>query len=399
MDAKKLPAHPRLARYAKEARDLVRRFQAGKSEALERVKKHAPGATRLSDSGARRVVAREYGFKTWPRFAKFINELKRRNSPVAQFEAAVEAVINGRVSTLQRLLRENPTLIRARSLRLHRSTLLHYVGANGVEDFRQKTPPNAVKIAQILLEAGAEIDAVADMYGGATTLELVATSIHPLLAGVQDDLMELLLGRGAALDVSGSLVNGCLANGRPQAAEFLAKRGAKLDVEGAAGAGRLDLVKKFFNDGRTTKPATTQKQLKDAFAWACEYGRTNVVDFLLNKGMAIDAPLKHHGQTGLHWAAFGGHVDTVKLLLKRKAPVNAKDPTFAGTPLGWAIYGWSESPASAKTQGYYDVVRALVEAGATLEREWLDEEARGVPLEKKIRKDSRMLKAVGDLLQ
>jgi hypothetical protein len=27
------------------------------------------------------------------------------------------------------------------STRAHRSTLLHYISANGVEDFRQKTPP------------------------------------------------------------------------------------------------------------------------------------------------------------------------------------------------------------------------------------------------------------------
>jgi len=55
--------------------------------------------------------------------------MKRRC--VGQFEAAVEAVVNGRLSTLKRLLRDNPELIRARSRRKHRSTLLHYVGANG----------------------------------------------------------------------------------------------------------------------------------------------------------------------------------------------------------------------------------------------------------------------------
>ena len=37
-----------------------------------------------------------------------------------------------------------PELIRQRSSREHRSTLLHYVSANGIEDFRQRTPPNIV---------------------------------------------------------------------------------------------------------------------------------------------------------------------------------------------------------------------------------------------------------------
>ena len=47
-----------------------------------------------------------------------------------------------------------------------RATLLHYVAANGVEGYRQLTPPNAVAIADALLDAGADVDALADMYGG-----------------------------------------------------------------------------------------------------------------------------------------------------------------------------------------------------------------------------------------
>jgi len=40
-------------------------------------------------------------------------------------------------------------------MRRHHATLLHYVGANGIESFRQKTPANAVDIARLLLDAGA----------------------------------------------------------------------------------------------------------------------------------------------------------------------------------------------------------------------------------------------------
>ena len=45
-------------------------------------------------------------------------------------------------------------------MRSHRATLLHYVGANGVEDYRQRSPQNAVAVAEALLAAGAEVDAV-----------------------------------------------------------------------------------------------------------------------------------------------------------------------------------------------------------------------------------------------
>ena len=60
---------------------------------------------------------------------------------------------------LKKLLREDPELIRARSTREHRATLLHYVSANGVESYRQKTPKNIVRITKLLLDAGAEAKA------------------------------------------------------------------------------------------------------------------------------------------------------------------------------------------------------------------------------------------------
>src|SRR5258708_68383 len=70
------------------------------------------------------------------------------------------------MATLEKLLSENPTLVCARSTREHRSTLLHYVSANGVENFRQKTPKNIVEITKLLLKAGADVNAESDAYGG-----------------------------------------------------------------------------------------------------------------------------------------------------------------------------------------------------------------------------------------
>jgi len=68
--------------------------------------------------------------------------------------------------------------------------------------------------------------------------------------------------------------------------------------------------------------------------------RSDVAEFLLQRGMDAAAKLKHHGHTGMHWAAYGGHADTVRVLLRHHAPVNVKDETFEGTPLGWALYAW-----------------------------------------------------------
>ena len=335
---------------------------------------------------ARAIVAREHRFPSFDEFSEYTDALTQTDSAVARFESAVDAVIAGDVATLQRLLRDRPELVRARSTRSHHSTLLHYVGANGVEGFRQKTPSNAVEILNILLDAGAEVDAPADMYGGgSTTLGLVATSIHPELAGAQIALLETLLNRGATIDTGGrGAVIGCLHNGRGAAAEFLASRGARLDVEGAAGVGRLDLVERFFNED----------EMKSAFAAACGYGRTAVVEFLIDRGMQVDARLPEHGQTGLHSAAVGAHVDTVELLLQRRAPIDLKDESFGGTPLTWALHGWYEQSKQSKRDRYCDVVALLIAAGATVPPAWFDTPPRDEFVEQ-VQADPRMLAALG----
>jgi hypothetical protein len=97
------------------------------------------------------VIARSHGFTSWPGMAEHIEQLTKLRSSVAQFELAADAVVAGDIRTLDRLLRENPGLVRERSKREHRATLLHYTSANGIEGYRQKTPKNIVDIADLLL--------------------------------------------------------------------------------------------------------------------------------------------------------------------------------------------------------------------------------------------------------
>ncbi len=186
-------------------------------------------APRCTLADAQFFVARGHGVAGWPKFAKHLEALARASSPVSKFEAAVDAIVSGDAARLELRLSENPELVRARSTREHRSTLLHYVSANGVEDFRQKTPKNIVEITKLLMKSGADVNAESDAYGGrSTTLGLTATSWHPENAGVQLPLMDLLIEHGAMIDGpdGSSAVNGCLHNGRGAAAEFFASRGA-----------------------------------------------------------------------------------------------------------------------------------------------------------------------------
>jgi ankyrin repeat protein len=375
MDAKKLPVRPSLDQYRKQAKELLKTCKSGDSEAIQRIKRHHSQPSKAVDSralsgkvtlaDAQLAIAREHAFESWPRFAKHIEALTHEDSAVSLFELAADAVVVGDAATLKRLLRGNPALIRERSARVHRATLLHYLGANGFEDYRQKSPKNAVEIARILLSAGAEVDAVADTYGKGTTLGLVATSIHPKLAGVQIALLAALLEAGAAVDgVPGGLspVISALHNGRGEAAEFLAERGANLDIEGAAGVGRLDLVRNFFNQDGNLKANTTKAQMESGFLWACEYGRDNVVEFLLQRGVDLGAQA-NTGLTGLHWAVVGGQLATIKLLVGRGAPLEAKN-AYGGTALGQAL--WSAMNGDSGID-YIPVIDMLIAAGAKVE--------------------------------
>jgi ankyrin repeat protein len=320
------------------------------------------------------VIARAHGFLSWPKFVTHVESLGRARSTISAYEQAVTAIVTGDIATLRRVLKEHPGVVRARSTREHGATLLHYVSANGVEGYRQVSPSNATEIAEILLAAGAEVDAVAGVYDShCTPLGLVATSAPPFDAGVQKPLIDVLLKHGARMDLPGSagrgvgLVRSCLANGQSQAAEYLASRGAPLDLSAAAGLGRLDVLKTFFSEGSDPTLKKAQAQVLEAFWMACGYGRAGVVEFLLEHGVDVDSELRGHGEghTGLHLAAFHGQNEVVKTLLRHGARVDVIDKTWGTPALVWALTGWDIHRA-ASGDAYYEVVARLVGAGANV---------------------------------
>jgi ankyrin repeat protein len=206
----------------------------------------------------------------------------------------------------------------------------------------------------LLLDAGADVNATADMYGsGDTALMLAATSIHPFKAGVLAPLIDLLIERGADINPQQqSIVWACLANDRPHGAVLMAERGAQLDLETAAGVGRLDVVKKNFD-------TATQEQRDRGFRWACQYGRRDVVDFLIDRGINLRAG-ENSGQTALHLAAHHAELTTVKLLIARGAPLEAKN-AYGGTVLGQATWSCMNSGFPVD---HAVIIETLLEEGA-----------------------------------
>lgn len=395
-----LPLHPDLGQYRKRAKELVTAARAGDAalvewatrwvEAIrrasavepvpdERYRRHFPemlavfARDRLRASGAsvaqaQFVIARAHGFESWPRLVHHVEQLTRANSGISSFERAADAIVYGEVATLDGLLRHEPGLVRARSSREHGATLLHYVSANGVENYRQLTPAGIVAIARRLLDAGAEVDAEADMYGGgATTLGLVVTSAHPRAAGVQNELADLLLARGAKLGPR--IVRDCLNSGCPEAAAHLAQLGAVVGLVEAAGIGSTDLVRQAL----AQPGGVSEAEQGDAMEMAGWYRRREVIGVMLELGVDPAIRTGIGRITALHVAASYGALDLVEMLIARGAPAGVADAS-GYTPVQWALQSWLVDNVEPAGAAFPEVVLALVRAGATVKPEWLDDD-------------------------
>ncbi len=366
MDLQPVPFRSPLAAYERQAQSLLAGHRAADPASLdlfhrkhprfldEKIKwrpKFIPDSdirdASLSLNDARLAIARHYDVLDWPSLAAHV-EAVSQEGPVFEFESAVEAVINGDLGALQDALRRDSALVRARSSRVccfdppvHRATLLHYVAANGVEAFRQKTPPNAIEIARTLLQAGAEPDALADMYGAeCTTMSMLVSSSHPAEAGLQAPLVALLLDFGAAIEGRGTKKWGtplftALTFGMIDAADILAKRGARIELPAAAGLGLVDEAARLL-------PRADAEARHRALSLAAQHGHAEIVQLLLDAGEdpnRYNLEGNHAHTTPLHQAVLGGHEAVVRLLVGRGARLDIRDTIWQGTPLGWALHG------------------------------------------------------------
>ena len=398
-DAVPLPPRPDLEQYRKRAKELLKAASAGDEavrawatawvDTLLSLNPDLPDFARR-DAGRRAhqvtdftrerlgrkrtlsqaqfVLARAHGFASWPKLVHHIEAITAADPRRSAYERAADAIVGGDLATLERLLGAYPHLVRERSARDHDSTLLHYTSANGVESYRQKTPPNIVAIARALLDAGADVNAEAAVYGrGATTLALAVTSSHPREAGLQIPLADLLLERGARVDpdvVRYALVNGC-----PEAAAHMAARGAPLDLEDAAGIGAVDVVATYFEPPR----AVAEAEAGTALVMAAWYDQRRAIAIMLDRGVSPGARRPGDGNTALHVACYSGYAELVELLISRGAPLDVLDHVYRTEPFVWALHAWLvESRPNADR--YKAILRMLADAGARVPRERIEHE-------------------------
>lgn len=343
MPTKRLPQKPDLDHLKGQARDLLAKSACGDLTACQRIREFHPRFESASDthiadaelswSDGLFAIAREYGFVSWARLKARVGSampnaslLDRIDSPI--FRAAVEAMDDGDVAALRRLLDTHPDLVslhaRFEGENYFRApALLAFVAENPVRN--DSLPPNIVEIARLLLERGAASNR-ADVD---ETLGLVASSRVVREAGAQQPLIELLVKFGA--HPAGALPT-ALAHGELQAAECLLRLGAPMTLTAAAGSGDLAGARRLL-------PDADAKERHFALALAAQRGQTSVLRLLLEAGESPDRfnpPDAHAHSTPLHQAVWGGHDEAVSALLEHGARTDIRDTLWDGTALDWA---------------------------------------------------------------
>ena len=226
-----------------------------------------------------------------------------------------EAVRRGDAMAVASLLEAHPDLVRASGD--HAKTGLHWAAET-----------DQIDVARVLLDAGADIEARTAW--GATPLDWAATMGSARVA-------DLLIARGA----SGLTLVVAAALGKLDL--VVARLGSAADPPAERRRGAPDAP----NDHWPADSAHLRGDvLSDALYAAARNGHTALVEYLLQRGAAIDAK-GVFGGTALHWAAINGHRHTVDLLVAHGASLTGRDARFDAMPEDWAREGGHPDIAGA----------------------------------------------------
>ena len=233
-----------------------------------------------------------------------------KNEPMAT--AVVDAIQQGDIATLERLLSENTDLVTTRIVDSCGSpttarTLLHIA-----TDWPGHFPGGASTVA-LLIDAGADVNARVIGPHNETPLHWAASSDDV-------DVLDVLIDRGADIEAPGAVIAGgtpladAVAFGQWRAARRLIERGARANLWQAAALGLMDRVQAFFDES----DAPPKGEVTKAFWCACHGGQRASAEYLLDRGADIDW-IGYDALTPLDAARRSGAADLVAWLRTRGA--------------------------------------------------------------------------------
>ncbi len=285
-----LPAIPSLEQLRKLAKDLLRASQAGDPDSLARFRAQASrGGDDPRYAEALHVIAREYGFSSWPRLKSYVHRVKAGGDALRHPFSADIGYYEDRASGL---------------LSVKQGGL-----ADALELFQRHHP----------------------RFLGAQQADISAASL------TIDDA-RLVIARQHGFDSWTSLAEHLhsLESGEGVAEPFMrAFQAIKADDHDAL----LSLLRRY--PGLATAKGTNGNDLLGLATSLC---RVAVVRLLLENG-ADPGSANDRGWTSLHQAAYGNHEDLTSILLEAGAPTDRSAHGDGGTPLVAALF-WGHREAA-----------------------------------------------------
>uniref|UniRef100_A0A8C6XPG1 Uncharacterized protein n=1 Tax=Naja naja TaxID=35670 RepID=A0A8C6XPG1_NAJNA len=162
-----------------------------------------------------------------------------------------------------------------------------------------------------------------------TLLHVAATHGHL-------EIIDYLISKGAKLEVKDNKgrtpLHRAAEKGHDKAVNRLLQAGANIvaskDMDGctpmhyAAISGNMEILEELLVAGNNKNINDKNIWRKTPLHLAAEHGHSNLIDFLLSNGSAINA-LDNNKDTPLHCACKAGHFDSVRALLNWSAPDKA----------------------------------------------------------------------------
>ena len=396
--ARRISAHPHLDQLKRQAKDLVRSFRDGDPDALAEVRAHYRGADPATFAlhHAQLVLARAYGFASWPRLKTFVDSVSGTNRLIkpVEFESesrqdswdTIVAASAGDIEMLRRLLSRDSQLARAsywyapaihfaaRGGHLEAVCLLLDAGAdpegNGLNDrnliemARERGHESVAQLLEQERERRGRVAPHADNHpihraaarGDLATLRQLldndATLVNrggrrgmtPLdyaALGRNRSAVELLLDRGANIHARSSddleaIDFAVWGEERqlpdPELARLLVSRGATYDLTIAAALGDRAGVRQMLDDS-PSRIRETRPNGRRPLSAAVEFD-DEIARFLLERG----ADPRWEPADVVHRATMKGNFAMLKLLLEHGADPNEEIDSmsyaivFAPTP-------------------------------------------------------------------
>jgi ankyrin repeat protein len=345
--SKSLPSRPNLEQLKNQAKDLLKTYKTADAEALKRIRANHPDysnaaeteirAAKFSLSDAQLVIAREYGFASWPRLKQHVESLLLETAdPIELFKRAFQT---DDAVFLRKLIERFPEM---------KAKVNEPVAAFDSPAIIHARSP---EMLDALLEAGADINARSRWWAGGF---------------------------------------GLLDSASPELAACAIKRGAIVDAHAAARLGMMEKLRELI----TANPALVHARGGDGQTPLHFAGTIQVAGFLLEHGADINARDVDHESTPAQWmirerqevarylvqrgcktdilmaAALGDselvrkHLDADPQCIHMRVSHEyfpMSNPRAGGAIYQWTL-GWYVSPHDvAKQFGHEEVCRLLIE--------------------------------------